>query len=43
MLQVFPLMAQLTQKASGATGRGEGVTGVPTDGTTHGEGQWNFG
>ena len=35
-------MTQPTRKASGATGGGPGVTYVPTDGTTHGEGQWSF-
>ena len=43
VLQLFPLMTQLTAKASGVLGRGQGVTAVPTDDPTHGEGQWSFG
>ena len=39
LLQLFLLMTKLTRKASGAAGGGQGVTGVPTDGATHGEGQ----
>lgn len=36
-------MLQLTRKAKEAMDRGEGVTAVPTDDTTHSEGQWSYG